>query len=241
LPRAARWARMRGRMGEADNIRSLWRGALEIIQSYPLATLAPAAVLGAIGEVPTYLIDNRRLLDLALSLVTAYVAYYLYLAYAEGIVRKFQRGEQRHGLRGVLDDLIEAAPFVPGVLIAALIVFFVTSVAIILLVVPGLWLYTRWSLTTPVIREENVGPLAAMRRSNELVRGHFWLVFMTASVAYYLEEVVIHLGAWMTGAVTGSHTWGEWVGGSLLAALVMPLAAFATSLAHSSVAKTSVR
>jgi hypothetical protein len=144
-------------------------------------------------------------------------------------------------LRGVLDDLIEAAPFVPGVLIAALIVFFVTSVAIILLVVPGLWLYTRWSLTTPVIREENVGSFAAMRRSNELVRGHFWLVFMTATVAYYLEEVVTHLGAWMTGAVTGSHTWGEWVGGSLLAALVIPLAAFATSLAHSSVAKTSVR
>jgi hypothetical protein len=66
-------------------------------------------------------------------------------------------------------------------------------------------------------------------------------VFMTATVAYYLEEVVTHLGAWMTGAVTGSHTWGEWVGGSLLAALVIPLAAFATSLAHSSVAKTSVR
>jgi hypothetical protein len=43
----------------------------------------------------------------------------------------------------------------------------------------------------------------------------------------------------MTGAVTGSHTWGEWVGGSILAALVTPLAAFATSLAHSSVDKSA--
>ena len=115
--------------------------------------------------------------------------------------------------------------------------FFVTSVATVLLVIPGLWLFTRWSLTTPVIREENIGPFAAMRRSNELVRGHFWFVFMTAGVAYYLEGVVTHLGAWTTGAVTGSHTWGEWVGGSILAALVTPLAAFATSLAHSSVDK----
>ena len=228
---------MRGRMGEADTIFGIWRGALKIVQSYPLATLAPAAVLGAIGEVPTYLIDDRRLLDLVLSLVTAYVAYYLYLAYAEGIVRKVRRGEQRPGLRGVLDDLMGAAPFVPGVLVAALLVFFVTSVATVLLIIPGLWLFTRWSLTTPVIREENVGALAALRRSNELVRGHFWLVFMTAGVAYYLEGVVTHLGAWMTGAVTGSYTWGEWVGGSILAALVTPLAAFATSLAHSSVDK----
>jgi len=224
-------------MGEADTILGIWRGALKIIQIYPLATLAPAAVLGAIGEVPTYLIDDRRLLDLALSLVTAYVAYYLYLAYAEGIVRRVHRGEQRHGMRGVFDDLIGAAPFVPGVLVAALIVFFVTSLATILLIIPGLWLFTRWSLTTPVIRDENVGTLAAIRRSNELVRGHFWLVFMTAGVAYYLEGVVTHLGAWMTGAVTGSYTWGEWVGGSILAALVTPLAAFATSLAHSSLDK----
>ena len=228
---------MRGRMGEADTILGIWRGALKIIQIYPLATLAPAAVLGAIGEVPTYLIDDRRLLDLVLSLVTAYVAYYLYLAYAEGIVRRVHRGEQRHGMRGVFDDLIGAAPFVPGVLVAALIVFFVTSLATILLIIPGLWLFTRWSLTTPVIRDENVGTLAAIRRSNELVRGHFWLVFMTAGVAYYLEGVVTHLGAWMTGAVTGSYTWGEWVGGSILAALVTPLAAFATSLAHSSLDK----
>jgi hypothetical protein len=49
--------------------------------------------------------------------------------------------------------------------------------------------------------------------------------------------VFTHLGAWMTGWITGSHTWGEWVGGSIVAAVVMPVAAFATSLAHSSVDK----
>src|SRR5215208_2742627 len=33
---------------------------------------------------------------------------------------------------------------------------------------------------------------------------------MTATVAYYLEGVVIHEGALVAGSVTGSHTWGEW-------------------------------
>jgi hypothetical protein len=227
---------MRGRMGEADTIRGVWLAAVAIIGRYPLAVLAPAVVLGAIGEVPAYLIEGRPLLDQALTLVTAYVAYYLYLAYAEGIVRKSHQGAQRLGLRGVLDDLIEAAPFVPSVLVAALISLFITTAAVGLLVIPGMWLYTRWSLATPVIREENVGPLVATRRSNEPVRGHFWFVFATATVAYYLEGAVIHIGAQVTGSVTGSHTWGEWVGGSIAATLVVPLAAFATSLAHSSVA-----
>jgi hypothetical protein len=237
LPFPVAWERMLLRMGGTDTIRGVWVGGVTIVWSYPLATLVPSVVLGAIGEVPTYLIDERRVMDLIVSLVTAYLAYYLYLAYAEGIVEKVRRGEQRPGVRGILDDLAGSARFVPGVTAAAFVVVAVTSAATLLLVVPGVWLYTSWSLTTPVIREEAVGPLAAMRRSRELVRGNFWFVFMTASVAYYLEGVIIHLGAWAFGVMTGSHTWGEWVAGSIVAAVVTPVAAFATSLAHSSVAK----
>ena len=98
MPYVVRWERTRLRMGEPNTIRGVWLGGLAIVCSYPLATLVPSAVLGAIGEVPTYLIDERRVVDLVTSLVTAYLAYYLYLAYAEGIVRKVRRGEQRHGL-----------------------------------------------------------------------------------------------------------------------------------------------
>lgn len=226
-------------MVETNTIRGVWLGGLSIVWSYPLATLVPSLVLGAIGEVPSYLIDERRVVDLIVSLVTAYLAYYLYLAYAEGIVRKVRRGEQSRGLRSFFEDLAGAVPYVPGVVGAALIVVAITSVATLLLVVPGVWLYTRWSLTTPVIREEGVGPIAAMRRSRELVQGHFWFVFMTASVAYYLEGILVDVGAWGLGTITGSLTWGEWVGGSILAALVMPVAAFTTSLAHSSLEKRS--
>jgi hypothetical protein len=75
LPGAEGWARMRGRMGEADTIRGVWLAALVIFRRYPLATLVPAAVLGAMGEIPAYLIDGRPLLDQALTLVSAYVAY----------------------------------------------------------------------------------------------------------------------------------------------------------------------
>jgi hypothetical protein len=76
-----------------------------------------------------------------------------------------------------------------------------------------------------------------MRRSNQLVRGNFWFVLLTATVAYYLEEVMIHAGAEAALLVTGSSTWGEWVGGSMIAMLVMPLGAFATSLAYSNLAR----
>jgi hypothetical protein len=34
----------------------------------------------------------------------------------------------------------------------------------------------------------------------------------------------------VAGSITGSHSWGEWVGGSIVAALAIPLAALTTSV-----------
>ena len=42
------------RVGETNTIKDVWLGGLEIVWSYPLATLVPSFVIGAIGEVPTY-------------------------------------------------------------------------------------------------------------------------------------------------------------------------------------------
>lgn len=223
-------------MARKDTIWGVWRTALAIIGKYPLATLVPAAVLGAIGEIPAYLIVGRPLLDQALTLLTAYIAYYFYLAYAEEIIGEVEQGTTRFGLRDVLGELLRALLLVPRVIVAALIALFITSVATGLLVIPGMWIYTRWSLAIPVIRKEDLGALAAMGRSSEIVRGHFWFVFLIATVAFYLEGVVIHMGADMAGAISGSYTWGEWIGGSIVATLVTPLGAFATSLAYSSIA-----
>ena len=69
------------------------------------------------------------------------------------------------------------------------------------------------------------------------MRGHFWFVLGTATLAFVSEEAVIHAGALVAGTITGSHSWGESVGGSIVAALAIPLAALTTSVAYSRVAK----
>jgi hypothetical protein len=135
--------------------------------------------------------------------------------------------------------LIKAASFVPRVLVAALVTVSLASAATVLLVVPGMWLYTRWSLAVPVICKENMGAVSSLKRSSALVRGRFWFVLGTATLAFVMEEAVIHAGALAMGSISGSHTWGEWVGGSIVAALAIPLAALTTSVAYSRVAKLS--
>jgi len=224
-------------MDEQDSISGVWREALTIMFSYPLATIVPAVVLGAIAGIPTYLIEGFPILDNALTYLTAAFVYYLYLAYAEGITTQAERTRDRIVLRAMFSELRRAIPFVLRVLIAALVTTSIASVATVLLVVPGAWLFTRWSLSTPVICKEDLGALGALRRSNELVRRRFWFVFTTATLAFVLEEMAVHGGALAGFEIFGSPTWGEWIGGSVLIALAMPLAAFTTSVAYSSVAR----
>ena len=74
--------------------------------------------------------------------------------------------------------------------------------------------------------------MEALKRSNELVQGHFELVFLTAALATALEEVAVHTGGVAGLVVSGSDTWGQWLGSSIASLLIMPLAAFATSVTY---------
>jgi hypothetical protein len=65
------------------------------------------------------------------------------------------------------------------------------------------------------------------------VRSYFELVFLTAAFAVILEEVLLGAGAYVGLAVSGSDAWGEWVGGSVAAMLVLPLTSLATALTYS--------
>ena len=83
-----------------------------------------------------------------------------------------------------------------------------------------------------MISREGLGPLAALKCSTKLVRGNFRLVFWTATLAFILEAVTVHAGAFAGYLVTGSETWGEWLGGTIANSFIMPLAALTTSVAY---------
>jgi hypothetical protein len=106
---------------------------------------------------------------------------------------------------------------------------------LLLLLLCGLLLITRLSLFAPALSREQLGPVAALKRSYELVGGHFWLVFRTATLAFLLEEVADEPVAQAAGVVLGS--WGAWIGSSIASALVMPLGAITTSLAYHHLSK----
>ena len=244
------------RASESERISALdvWREAPSIIRRYPLATIVPAMVLGALAEA-FVLIGDSMLIDETLTNLATAFTYYLYVAYIEEVVVEASQGGSDISIHGgprklwraipvALRILVAAIVFAGVVLIATVVLAFaaaaameigiteiVTGLLFLLLLLPsGLWLLTRLSLFAPALSREHLGPVTALKRSYELVGGHFWLVFRTATLAFLLEEVADEPVAQVAELAFGS--WGVWIGSSIVSALITPLAAITTSLAY---------
>ena len=210
----------------------MWREALAIIVRHPLATVVPALFLGALTETPHLIPDSRSFLETTLVFLVESLAFYLYVAYAERLTSEARRSPEPISVLRVLRNLFLAAPVVPIVAFASLAAIALPTAAASLLVVPGIWVMTRWSLFAPVIVSELLGPLAALKRSNELVRGNFELVLLTSAFAVVLEEAFADAGMLGGLALTGSETWGQWLGGSVATIVILPVASLATALVY---------
>jgi hypothetical protein len=82
-------------------------------------------------------------------------------------------------------------------LVAAVLGFVAVVAGLFALVLPGLWLAGGLTMVTAVIALEEVGPIAAIRRSLSLIRGRWWqtvgfvlLVGLLGSIAAQLVQLV---------------------------------------------------
>jgi hypothetical protein len=57
-----------------------------------------------------------------------------------------------------------------------------STLGLVLLIVPGVYLWARWYLSAQAVVAENLGPVEGLQRSSELVRGQWWRIFGAAFV-----------------------------------------------------------
>ena len=111
-----------------------------------------------------------------------------YAGLLDKVVGEFELGEDPEPVLHVLRTLPYGSLIVADILITA-----VTALGLVLLVIPGLVVFTLLAITGPVINIEHLSALRGMRRSAELVRHHFWLVFLLVAIPIGLEHQIIDL------------------------------------------------
>lgn len=136
---------------------------------------------------------------------------------------------------GRADEGIEAVyrrvrPTLVPLLVAGLLAGIGIALGLLALIVPGLFLLTRWVLVTPVVVLERLGATDALRRSWQLVRGNGWTVFgvilVTLVLALIAQLVFVSLFAFLPDFLQ------NWIGGLVANSLVTPFVALAWTLMY---------
>jgi len=209
------------------------RGRLRALVAVGVAVSLPAhAIVDGIGlrqltssYTPTVDVGQAAVVSLVDLLV---VGPLVTAACIRVVVREPAR--ERPGLAAALAFAFELFPRAVLVLTLATVGIFC---GLLLFVVPGLYLAVRWALVLPVLALEDVNPLAALRRSGQLVRGAFWrCAFVVAAGSLFASVAAFAIGS-PFAAVARSTDAAAWlvVGQGLSSAVALPtVAVFATVL-----------
>lgn len=121
-------------------------------------------------------------------------------------------------------------PTLVPLLAAGLLAGIGIAAGFVLLVVPGLFLLTRWVLVTPAVVLERLGAVDALRRSWRLVRGQGWTVFgvivVTVFLALLAQLLFLALFAFLPTFLQ------NWIGGLVANSLTTPFLALAWTLMY---------
>jgi hypothetical protein len=147
---------------------------------------------GADAKIPQAATIAALLLQ---AVIVAPVATALHAVCVTGLAR----GEEPHVAGAFRAALPFLAPAIGAVALAAVGI----GAGLILLIVPGVYLAVRWYLAAVVVTVEGVAPVAALRRSAELVEGAWWATFgriLLAALAFGFVALVGQLLAAATGS-----------------------------------------
>jgi hypothetical protein len=171
--------------------------------------------------------DNELSLFLV-AFVLGLTITFLYQGMVVALIKDVQDGRRDHSI-GELMRLV--LPVLMPLIGAGLLVAIGAGIGLLLLVAPGLYLFTIWAVTAPVIMVERRGVFDALGRSRQLVRGYGWPVLGVILVALLMGIVVAVLLAIVAGAITDGEIVGA-VFSTLAATVTAPIEGLVASVLY---------
>jgi hypothetical protein len=153
-------------------------GALQIYRDHAAVLIPAALAVFAVQAVLSIVFSGG--LGVLISIISVVLG-----TFYQGMVVELVRDVQDGRLDSSVGQLFASiAPVVITLLAVSLLFGLGVAIGFVLIVIPGLFLLTIWSVTAPVVVLERTGVLDAFKRSHELVRGNGWSVFAVILVVF---------------------------------------------------------
>jgi hypothetical protein len=151
-------------------------------------------VIAAVDAVATVLVIDRHVsrplgaaVASAFSGVLAMAGVVVYAGVLDKVVGAHLHGHPDLSLREIWRVLPLGRLIAADVVLAA-----VTLAGLSLFVIPGVAIFTLWSLVGPVITIEDRSVRSAFRRSARIVVPHFWLTLCLVTLPLQVEQTLLH-------------------------------------------------
>jgi hypothetical protein len=210
----------------------LYRVLFGALVAAALIVFVPVSLVDAVAGPFSEVGDDARAGEVAgaLAIGVAGAAFSLLgaVVYAGivSVIVSHYRGLHEHPLRQELKSL----PYL-RLVAADLAYLLVIALGAVLLIVPGLVFMTWFALIAPAIEYEKRTVAGAMRRSRELVRPHFWKLFVLVVPLSLGSELVAGLLSEGAIAVFGEGFAGDWAGSVAGEVITAPFLALVVVLA----------
>ncbi len=195
-----------------------------------LTALAVFVVLDLLSALADRAAGDSVLAGLFWALVVAVVGVVGYFWVQAALVELVRDVRDGHADASVGETYTAVQSRLPAVIAAGVLAAIAIGIGFVLLVVPGLFLLTIWSMLVPVIVIEKVSAGDAFSRSREVVRGNGWDVFgliVIVAIAVAVASGVIRLLFRPLPDFLDA-----WIGSLVAHSLTIPFAAAALTTAY---------
>jgi Membrane domain of glycerophosphoryl diester phosphodiesterase/Uncharacterised protein family (UPF0259) len=192
------------------------------------------AVLGLVGALTAEAAGDGVLAGLLWGVIGLAVSLVGYFWLQGALVEAVQDVRDGRADLTIGELFRRARPRLPALIAAGVIAGVAVGIGFILLIVPGLFLLTRWLLIAPVIVLEGRSAGESFSRSWELVRGHSWGVFGVIVVTVLLVLVASFVVGVLLAALLAvlPDFFASWIGNTVINSLIAPFIALAWTLVY---------
>ena len=213
-----------GVLGEAWNLYKRFLGR------FFLTALIVFAVLDLISALADQAASDSWSSGLLWGLVAALVSIVGYFWVQAALVETAHDVRDGRADRTIGETYRAVQPQLGSVILGGILAAIGIAIGFILLIVPGLFLLTIWSMLIPVIVLERRSTGEAFSRSREVVRGHGWSVFGLVIVTF----LIVAIASGVIRAVFSPlpDFLDAWLGGLVAHSVTVPFAAAALTTAY---------
>jgi hypothetical protein len=172
--------------------------------------------------------SSGGLLASLLAAAIGVIATYWFQGAVVEAVRDILDGRRDYDLGSLFRSV---TPVLAPLIVAGIVAGLAIGIGFVLLIVPGLFLLTIWSVIAPVIVVERTRPFDSFGRSRELVKGNGWSVFGVILVLLIGTAIVGAVFQALLIAIADSFV-GYFIGNLITRVLVAPLSAIAAAVLY---------